>query len=99
MFTYAYRCTQLDWKYEKEKKALKRQRFAMTLCTFEALYLTKVLKRKKKCVPCFQILLNCRPLLTGSNLYLGCDIHRSVHFKMWDNVTVYRTQLLSHAAL
>lgn len=48
MFTYAYRCTQLDWKYEKEKKALKRQRFAMTLCTFEALYLTKVLKRKKK---------------------------------------------------
>lgn len=100
MFTYAYRCTHLDWKYEKEKKkSITRQRFALALCTFEALYLTKVLKRKK-CVQCFQILLNCRPLLTGSNLYLGCDdIHRSVHFKMWGKVTVYRTQLLSRAAL
>lgn len=99
MFTYAYRCTHLDWKYEKEKKSLTRQRFAVTLCTFEALYLTKVLKRKKKCVQCFQILLNCRPLLTGSNLYLECVIHRSVRFKVWGKVTVYRTQLLSRATL
>lgn len=53
MFTYAYRCTHLDWKYEKEKKSLTRQRFAVTLCTFEALYLTKVLKRKKKMRPMF----------------------------------------------
>lgn len=50
MFTYAYRCTHLDWKYEKEKnKSINEATFCRgPLCTFEALYLTKVLKRKKK---------------------------------------------------
>lgn len=50
-------------KEEKKKKGLNVLREALR--SLEALYLTKV---QTKCIQCFQIRPNCRPLLTRSSL-------------------------------